>query len=270
MRQYKLFILLIQVGASGSLHAGFERTAQPTALFARAFSGVAVASESNVWINPAALSGVSSFRSTVFYSPSPFQLPQLTNYGLLVADDIGHVKAALALSSFGYSLYRETTGSLTAAVTDIENFCAGMTLSVHHLAVHTYGNATKVGIDIGTTYTVTQELSLGCSITNINGATFGGDDDIPRVLIAGFSFSVLENSFLTFDLVKDVRYDATYRGGVEFSPHEIVVVRSGVQGEPSRLFGGIGIRIAPFTVDYGVGTHDDLGLTHSFGVSFAP
>ncbi|MEW5800188.1 MAG: hypothetical protein AB1728_14415 [Bacteroidota bacterium] len=270
MRQYKLFILFIQVAFTSSLVAGFERTAQPTALFARAFSGAAFASESNVWLNPAALFGIASFRSSLFYSPSPFQLPQLTNYGLLIADDIEGVKVALSLRSFGFSLYRETSGSLTAALTEIENFGVGLTLSLNHLAIQNYGNATKVGIDIGSIYTVTSELAIGLSLTNINGATFGGDDDIPRVLLAGLSYRVLENALFTIDLVKDVRYDATFRAGIEFSPHEIFIVRSGVQGEPSRLFGGIGLRITPFVIDYGTATHDDLGLTHSIGISFAP
>ncbi len=269
MRQYKLFILLIQVVVS-QLHAGFERSAQPTALFARAFSGVAFASESNVWLNPATVSGVSSFRSTAFYSPSPFQLPQLTNYGIQIADDLGIMKGSFSLSSIGFSLYRETFGSLTAAFSGTENFSVGLTLSLYHLSVHNYGNASKIGVDIGSIYTVTQEFNIGASITNINGASFGEDDDIPRILIAGLSYHFLENAQLNVDIVKDVRYEATFRAGIEFSPHEIFILRSGVQGEPSRLFGGIGIRIFPFIVDYGAATHDDLGLTHSIGITFVP
>lgn len=270
MRQYKLFILLIQVVIlSFRLHAGFERTAQPTSLFARAFSGVAFPSESNVWLNPAALSGVVSFHSTLFYSPSPFQLPQLTNYGLILAEDFGSVKASLSLSSFGFSLYRETFGSFSAAYTGIEHFSAGSSLSLNYLSIQNYGTALAATIDIGLIYSLTEEFNIGASIANLNGAGFG-EDDIPRTIVAGVSYRLLDNAMATLDLVKDIRFEPTFRAGIEFSPHEIIIVRSGLQGEPSRLFGGIGIRVLPLVVEYGVATHDDLGLTHSIGISFMP
>lgn len=271
MRQYKLFILLIQ-GAifTVGLYAGFERTAQPTALFARAFSGVAFSSESNVRLNPAALSSVSSFRSTVFYSPSPFQLPQLTNYGLLATDDFGVVKGAVSFSTIGFSLYRETFGSFSTAYVGISNFSFGITVSLYHLSIENYGSALSAGIDIGSIYSLSEDLNVGFSFNNLNNATYGEDDDIPQVLLAGISYRIIEDAIVNIDLVKDIRYEPTYRAGIEFKPHEIVVIRSGYQGEPSRLFGGVGFTLSPFTIDYGVATHDDLGLTHSIGISFVP
>ncbi|MBI2428017.1 MAG: hypothetical protein HYV29_04355 [Ignavibacteriales bacterium] len=271
MRQYKLFILLIQVAIfSVRTNAGFERIAQPTALFARAFSGVAFSSESNVWLNPAALSNVSSFRSAVFYSPSPFQLPQLTNYGLLAADNFGVVKGGVSFSSFGFSLYKETFGSLSVAYTGMTNFSFGITVSLYHLSIESYGSALKLGIDIGSIYSLTEELNIGFALNNLNGATYEEDDDIPQIILAGLSYRIIEEAVVNVDLVKDIRYEPTYRAGIEFEPHDIVVVRSGFQGKPSRLFAGIGFTVTRFTIDYGVATHDDLGLTHSIGISFIP
>ena len=271
MQQYKLFILLIQ--AVCLFHfgmAGFERTAQPTSAFARAFSGVAMQTESNIWLNPASLSSLSSFHSSIFYSPSPFQLSQLTNYGLLLADDFGVVRAGAAVSSFGFSLYRETTGSLTIANKDLKDFGAGITLSFYHLSIAEYGSALAVALDAGVIYSLNEKLNIGAAMNNVSGASFGGDDDVPQTILAGISYRVIDNALVNVDLVKDIRYEPTYRASVEFLPHDIVTIRTGIQGEPSRIFGGVGITIVPFTVEYGIATHDELGLTHSIGISFTP
>lgn len=271
MRQYKLFILFIQVVFfTEDVSAGFERTTQPTAAFGRALSGSGFDSESNVWLNPAALAGVSSFRTSVFYSPSPFQLPQLSNYGILIADDIGFVKASSSLTSIGFSLYRETSGLLSVAYTKVTDFSVGVSLSFNHLAITNYGSALRAGIDAGMLCTLTERLKIGAAITNLNGFTFGDDDDVPRIFVSGVSYRVTDMMILCVDLVKDVRYEPTYRAGAEFQPLDMFTIRTGIQGEPARLFGGVGIRLLPFTVEYGVGTHDDLGLTHSIGISFTP
>ncbi|MEW6062726.1 MAG: hypothetical protein AB1600_12375, partial [Bacteroidota bacterium] len=269
MRQYKLFILFIQVVfCVDHVWAGFERTALPAAVVGRGFSGVALASEQNVWLNPAALLNVTSLTSSVFYSPSPFQLPQLTNFGAQIADDIGVAKVSASFTSFGFSLYKETTGSFSIAHSDIQNFSFGATLSVYHLSISRYGTAVKGGVDIGAVYSFTEALMLGVALHNVTRSTFGNDDDIPQVMLAGVSYRVIGTMVVMFDLVKDVRYEPTYRAGAEFQPHEIVTLRTGIQGEPSRLFGGVGIHLSTVTVDYGIATHNDLGLTHSIGVRF--
>ena len=271
MQQYKLFILFIQAVCLFQFGiAGFERTAQPTPAFARAFSGVAMQTESNIWLNPASLSSLSSFHSSIFYSPSPFQLSQLTNYGLLLADNFGVVQAGAAVSSFGFSLYRETTGSLAIANGDLNNFGVGISLSFYHLSIAEYGTASAVALDAGVIYSLNEKINIGVAINNLNGASFGGDDDVPQTILAGISYRVIGEALVNVDLVKDIRYEPTYRASVEFSPHDILTIRTGIQGEPSRLFGGVGITIAPFTVGYGIATHEDLGLTHSIGISFTP
>lgn len=141
---------------------------------------------------------------------------------------------------------------------------------MYHLSIADYGTATAIAIDVGAVYSLYEGITVGISLHNLNGASFGDDDDVPHTFLAGISYYLLNNAVVNVDIVKDIRYEPTYRAGVEFSPHEIICIRTGVQGELSRLFGGIGISILPFTVDYGIATHADLGLTHSIGISFIP
>ncbi len=269
MRQYKVFGFFIQVILC--VHCsfcGFERTSQPTPVFARAYSGAAFYDDANLWLNPAALSKVSSFQSSLFYSPSPFQLHQLSNYGLITVHPFEFMNVGIGLTSFGFSLYRETMVSVSGGAMFTESFSAGISLHYCHLFIEKYGSSSNGTVDLGAICSVTDGLNLGFSLNNLTGAAFGGDDDIPQLFLTGLSYQIIENAVVHIDIVKDVRYTTTYRAGFELSPHDIVIIRGGTHGEPSRLFGGLGITIAPFQINYAVATHSELGLTHSIGITF--
>jgi hypothetical protein len=247
----------------------FERTAQPTALFGRGMSGSALFSTSNVWLNPASIAQNSSFTTSLFYSPSPFQLPQLSYFGFSTTKQFDRINIGAGINSFGFPLYRETVFSLTAATMFTESFGAGLNIHANHLSIQSYGSATRAVIDLGAIISATEDLNFGVSLNNINRSTFGADDDIPQIFISGFSYKLLEKTTVTVDLVHDVRYSTGYRAGIEFSPLEIVTLRAGTQSEQSQLYGGFGIKVLSFQIDYGIATHTELGLTHSIGITFS-
>ncbi len=270
MNQYKVFILLIQVFLIVQiLSASFERTAQPTALFGRGMSGSALFNTENVWLNPASIAKNSSLTTSLFYSPSPFQLSQLSHFGLTTIKNVDGLNFAAGFTSFGFSLYRETSLSISAATMFTESFGAGLNIHGNHLSIHTYGSATTAVLDLGAIISAAENLNIGISLNNIGRSTFGADDDIPQTFITGFSYSLMENATVAADLVYDVRYSTGYRAGIEFSPHEIVTLRAGTQSEQSRMYVGMGINIFSFQIDYGIATHSELGLTHSIGITFS-
>ena len=270
MVQYKVFIVLIQVFLVAQISTGsFERTAQPTGLFGRAMSGSALFSTDNVWLNPASSAQNSSLITSLFYSPSPFQLPQLSHFGLVTMQNFNGVNVGTGFTSFGFSLYRETMFSFTSATMFTESFGAGLNIHANHLSIQSYGSATTAVVDLGAIFSAAENLNISISLNNISRSTFGADDDIPQIFISGFSYTVMEKTIVAVDIVHDVRYSTGYRAGIEFSPHEIITLRAGTQSEQARLFGGIGIKIFSFQIDYGIATHSELGLTHSIGISFS-
>lgn len=273
MRQYKLFVMLIQALACIGLpvQAGFERIPQPSSVFARGFSGVSMYDADNLWLNPASQTAVSTFQSSVFYSPSPFQLPQLSNSGLIVATNLDFVNIGFGLNTFGFSLYRESVGTMAISDSVTNNLVVGVGINVNYVSIDRYGSRTFVGFDVGMIANIFENVSVGTALHNFNRPALGtGDDEIPQQIIAGISIQMSNSAVVNFDLVKDIRYPFSYRVGVQYELHEIVTIRSGITEEPSRLFGGIGIAISMFRLDYGVASHTELGLTHSLGITFRP
>lgn len=152
-----------------------------------------------------------------------------------------------------------------------EGFFLGSNLNVNHLTIRQYGTASAVGIDLGGSARLAEDLWWGVSILNINRPTIGNmKDDLPQVYLTGLSCEVLAGSSVSLHVIKDVRYPVSVRVGTEFSFYGVCDVRLGFSTEPSRYFAGIGFRYVSLSADYSVGTHLDLGLTHTFGISFAP
>jgi hypothetical protein len=271
MRQYKVFIFIIQVilGVQISM-CGFERTSQPTAIFSTACSGTAMFTSDGLWLNPASLGMISSFRASIHYAPSPFDLRQLSNYGMMISQNFVFLNAAVGLQSLGFSLYRESVGSFGTAAMITEEFSAGVTVHLYHLSIEKYGSSLTAVIDAGAICSVTDQMNVGVVVQNITSSSFGADDDIPQLLISGISYRLLEETVINIDLVKDIRYALTYRVGLEFSPMEIISLRTGTEGASSRLFAGVGVHVSSIQVNYGVASHPELGLTHSIGITFRP
>ena len=105
------------------------------------------------------------------------------------------------------------------------------------------------------------------SIDNPTRATFGEDDNqIPMLINSGISYDVLEE--LTFNLAvqKDIDLPTSVRFGLDYMLIKYLNIRFGVDSEPARYTAGIGINYNIFSLDYAFFTHQDLGLTHQFGM----
>lgn len=176
----------------------------------------------------------------------------------------------MGAQSTGFSLYRETQGTLTLSGNLTADIACGITTRLFHLSILHYGSAVTAGIDIGIVFRVSEIVSAGVSIMNVNGADLGSDDDIPRSIGTGLCLRPIPEVMLCADIVKEMRYAETFRFSVEMSPIDMVTLASGIQTEPSRIFGGISLTAATVTIHYGVGTHADLGLSHSIGITINP
>jgi hypothetical protein len=268
MRQYKIFVLVIQVILfAQTIYCGFERTAQPAAVIGRGMSGSAHFQFVNLWLNPASIAAAGSLRSSLFYNPSPFQLPQLSNYGLIAGFTAGSIAFAAGFESFGFSLYRETDMLVGAGTQLSDGFNAGIVIHLYHVSMERYGSSWTGSVDIGSIYEMTDKIAVGAAIQNLNGADFGEADDIPRAFVTGVSIGIEEMAVLNADVIKELNFPLQYRIGTDLHPHQFVTLRAGVQDNPSRIFCGFSVTIVPFRFDYAYASHADLGPSHSIGIA---
>ena len=249
--------------------AGFERTAQPSRILGTAMSSLFGDDPESALLNPSSICGLRFVHTSIFCSPSPFELPQLGSGGVMVAAPSGPIDLAATLSSTGFSLYKEFTATATLGMGISEGFTVGCNINFNRLTIERYGSAWIFGIDVGATLEVAEGMHWGFSMLNLNRPSLSGiGDQLPQSYITGAAFTLLPSASLSISLMKDPRYPLSEAVGVEFSPHELLTLRFGVSTEPSRYFAGVGLHVGSIGADYSVATHAELGLTHSFEISF--
>ncbi|MGE5316112.1 MAG: hypothetical protein ACM3Q4_15570 [Acidobacteriota bacterium] len=251
--------------------ASFERLAQPASLAGRALAGCAGTDADCVQKNPASPAGITSVHLSLFHSPSPFGLPELSRIGMSAAMPFHFGTLQCTATRFGSSLYREHALMLTYAVKLDEAFAAGISYSYNALSIERYGSAHASGIDLGIQASPVTGLTLGASVLNVNHPAIGSNnDELPRIVMLGMSYAFGTQARFALDIVKDVRYPESVHAGVEASPVSFLLLRTGASTGPARLYGGLGIRLSAFEIQYAVVTHQELGLTHTFGISIDP
>jgi hypothetical protein len=269
MRQYKVLLILIQVILClQKCAAGFERTSQPTGVLSRAFSGSAAFSADHLWLNPATIAREQDLQATLFYSPSPFQLKQLSTFGASVTGAFEQIRLGGGLQSFGSSLYREMTGTLCLAHEITGSFSAGVSMQLYHLSIERYGTALRFAADVGFIVALNETMTFGSVLRNLTGTDFGSDDDIPQEFCSGITVRTGSWGRFSFDMIKDIRYPLTYAAGADVVLVGPVTLSIGFSGGTSILTGGLNIELFEMTFQYAVSSHQVLGLTHSLGVTF--
>ena len=71
-------------------------------------------------------------------------------------------------------------------------FFAGAAINLHTFSIQNYGNASAFYLNFGGLAYITNEIRWGFSISNINRASIGNEDDqIPMVFATGFSYDLI-------------------------------------------------------------------------------
>ena len=217
--------------------------------------------------NPAGLAQMNWRELGIYYSPSPFGFSELANGFIAYHEPFDFGSLGVGAMTYGFELYRENKISIGFSYNYLNKFFAGAAVNLHTVSIKNYGIDNTFYLNIGGLFYLTQYFRLGFSVQNLNRASFGNEkDNIPLIYNTGFSYGVMED--LTFNLAveKDIRYNYSLRGAIEYYLLEYLSLRTGFSNEPSSYSAGIGINYSYFSLDYAFFTHTDLGLTHQAGL----
>jgi len=217
--------------------------------------------------NPAGLAQMNWRELGIYYSPSPFGFSELANGFIAYHEPFDFGSLGVGAMTYGFELYRENKISIGFSYNYLNKFFAGAAVNLHTVSIENYGSDNTFYLNIGGLFYLTQYFRLGFSVQNLNRASFGNEkDNIPLIYNTGFSYGVMED--LTFNLAveKDIRYNYSLRGAIEYYLLEYLSLRTGFSNEPSSYSAGIGINYSYFSLDYAFFTHTDLGLTHQAGL----
>ena len=265
----RALVLILYLSTAITAQGAFERTAQPISVVGTAQAALFNGEYSSVLLNPSAAGLLGASALSVFYSPSPFGLSQLSTCGLVAVSPIGPVGGAFSATTTGFSLYRELVLSATVARSFEGTASVGANLRLNYLAIERFGSTTVPAADLAAMIQATDEVKVGLSVLNLlRGRIAGARDELPVTCIFGISWQLLTSACFSLAFFKEEDFPESFRTSVQFSPMEVVRISVGLSTEPSRFCGGVSFRIAPFWFEYAIVSHDVLGLSHSLGISF--
>jgi len=259
----RLFLILLIVSA-GSVFAQFENTdvgARQIALNG-AFTSLSDNSLA-IFYNPAGLGQMKDREFSLFYSPAPFQLTDMSYATLTYAEPTKFGIFGAAIKTYGFELYKENNFIVSYGNNYKNRIFYGINLNLYNLKIQDYGSATAFGLDVGAMAYIAKYIQWGFFGKNITGSKIGeSDEKIAQVYRSGFTYQPLDYLRIITEIEKDIKYPVSVRGGIEYNVIDFLDLRTGVGSQPSTFSAGVGINYNIFTFDYALTKHEDLGYTH--------
>lgn len=224
----------------------------------------------SIFSNPAHLS---SNKSTLgFYGLRNYGFAEITDVSAFGSIPTNFGVAAIALHKYGDNLFNETRVRV-GYKNEWESLQFGAVLNYNHIVFGSvYGSGGALGIDIGVAAEITQEFWIGAKASNLNHPQYdfsGSSEDLERDLTIGFSYLITEEATFVMDVLKDVRYPVSYRGGLEVVIIQDLKGRVGITIEPLTYSFGFGYEKDFWEVNLAVQQHSLLGLSPGFDLIFS-
>ena len=264
-----MYYLLATALLAAHWHSSIAQNAYPL-IGARAngngYASSCMSDASSIFNNVAGPAGVQDFQASLTYDV----FPGFATFNRLAAAIVMPLKLGTVgggLFRFGDELYNEqhlTLGyankfglaSLGGRVTVMQNYTEG------------FGRNAVVTFSAGGVATLTPWLSVGAHVVNITQPRIAEDQRVPSLIILGVSSKASEKISMMIEVEKDLDYSVTVKGGLEYSIHRKLQIRTGVNVHPNAGFFGIGFAQRNYSIDYAVSYYELLGMRHQMGVSY--
>lgn len=262
MNRIKIIIIILTFFISNFIFGQLEPGAKQISL---SHADVAITNDVfSLFTNPAGLSKIKEMQFGVFYSPSPFGLKVLRNMNIAFNKTTNIGSFAIGLFNYGFKLYHENEFYIGYGNNYDEKFYFGFSTYYEAIIIENYGSKNFLNISIGGTYLLTEKLSLGFVLKNL----LQNKDYSPHstTFRSGISYKIFKNSFIHFSVFKEINFPISFSSGIEYDIIKYLSLRFGIQNVPSTFSAGIGINYSIFKIDYAINKHQELGLTHQFGM----
>ncbi len=179
--------------------------------------------------------------------------------------------AGVTISRFGDELYNELKISAGAAY-QLDMVSIGLKINYLQVSLQDLGSRGSFAFELGGLVTLTEQISFGAHIYNLNQAKFRSefaeDELVPVVVKAGLSYAPTKVILMSLEVEKDIDYPASFKAGLEYQIAKGIFGRTGVRTAPFDLHFGGGIRQKRWIFDAALSTQGALGLSYALSLGY--
>jgi hypothetical protein len=200
--------------------------------------------------------GISAFRTTGITAATPFRGGKAGTVGLDIA-------------RFGDDIYSETRAGFGYAYHQ-GPFSIGAKADFLQIAMEGLPSRRTVALSAGGLVKLLPQLWLGAYGYNLNQAKLSDavGQRVPTLLKAGLSYRPNTKLLVNVEAQKVVDLPAAFTGGIEYTPHPMVAVRTGFNTLTEAFNFGVGGKARGFQLDYALGSQSRLGLSHVVALAY--
>lgn len=234
---------------------------------ALSFSDLSSSDVFSLFYNPSTLSNISNSTIGISYSPSPFGLKELSTAYLSYIQPIEFGVISAGFMIYGFELYKETQFAIGLSKSLSNNFSFGVTSILKNISIKNYGSRAFLLFNLGCKAELTKNLNLGFVFENFTRTTINNEENqFPVTLNLGVNYSPIDNINFFTALVKELNYNISLKLGAEYKILDYLSLRVGTTNQPEEFSAGFGFSYDFISIEYAVISHQDLGLTHQFGL----
>lgn len=209
-------------------------------------------------------------RNVSFFGVRHFGFAEITDMAMSLTHPTKFGVLGIGAHRYGFDLFNENRLRL-GYKNSFVGFHYGAILNYSHVVQGGgYGSAGALGVDVGLAAPIIADLWIGAKATNINQPEYGSrnNEKLPRELSVGLSYRLSEMALFTTDVVKDVQFPISYRGGVEINIIEGLTGRAGIITAPQMFTAGLGYSGSFWSANVAVQRHEDQVLGYSPAIDF--
>ena len=168
---------------------------------------------------------------------------------------------------FGDELYSQHKISLSISH-QLQMVSLGLNISRLQYYIEDLGNQSAFIIEFGGLVTLTEQILIAATVSNVSNAETSNKNPIPVAMTAGISFRPNSSFMLNADLEKDLHFDENLKLGLEYFIADWIAIRTGVSTSPLRGSFGFGIFPGKFLIDYAFLSREGLGDIHEISLGY--
>lgn len=218
--------------------------------------------------NQAALARLTGFSAGIA-AEKKFLLKELNNYTVAIG---------IPLKGGGLGLYASYSGEAAFHASQagigygkrLGKVDLGIQFNYHSLQIAGYGKAAAAGIELGTTWHISDRLHTGIQIVNPAGGKFGRhkEEQLPAVYNIGAGYEVSDQLLFHAILSKGTQQPVNVGVGLQYRVAERLLARAGINTATTTPYIGFGWKWFDYSVSITGSYHPQLGFTPTLIIIF--
>ena len=187
----------------------------------------------------------------------------MQNQSVAIAIPLKYGVLSIGGNTFGYQNFRTFKSGIGYAMSLTQDLSMGVQINHQMIRLNeAYGINQTVTGELGLSYSVNKEWSIGMAVFNIgrNKLSLSPEDRYSTTMRLGTKYQLSKKTMLLAEFEKDIEHDLRSKIGIEYLPVKSLAFRGGFATNPIELSFGLGWLISEkYTLDFGTQFHQLLG-----------